>query len=420
MSELNFALRKNAALSMLSFIANVVVVFVGYRLIIKFHGLETLGLWSLLMSWSYLARLGDLGLSSSAARLTARLGRKKSHNLLKNTVAVGLSLHISASGTVSGLIGLVLLALVPKELVPLVPGAVAFVFLAMINLHVGGILQGLHKGFLSAYSNLLGLCINVICLLFLAETLGIVALLLGGIAQTTVSLIVNIRWVSNTLGLPGLWPKRHKFWIARCILSYSLKIHVLNFTNGFFEPLSKLLVARVAGAEALGLYEMALKLVVLPRNALMSAIHAGLPALTISVSENSAELPFKYRHASCISLRSFLGLSSFTVGLSPLISLFWMDSFDQTFVGLVAILSIGYFGNSVGAPAYMLGLAKGRLAVNFIGASVTLLILAGCFLLPTTLLSIWTSTSLIAAILTVSALFVRWQNEAKLLPCMPT
>ena len=148
MSELNFALRKNAALSMLSFIANVLVVFVGYRLIIKFHGLETLGLWSLLMSWSYLARLGDLGLSSSAARLTARLGREKSHNLLKNTVAVGLSLHIFASGSVSGFIGLVLLVLVPKELVPLVPGAVASVLLAMLNLHVGGILQGLHKGFL--------------------------------------------------------------------------------------------------------------------------------------------------------------------------------------------------------------------------------------------------------------------------------
>lgn len=74
-SKLN--IKKNVITTVTAFFINILLTFVGYKLLVNHGGLETLGLWSILSAAIFIIRIGDVGMGSSAERHVALINIKE-------------------------------------------------------------------------------------------------------------------------------------------------------------------------------------------------------------------------------------------------------------------------------------------------------------------------------------------------------
>lgn len=88
-----FALRRNVTMSIVAFAVNILLVFVSYRLVILRGGLDALGLWSTLMAWIYVIRMGDVGMATAAVRYVARCDSETESTRIRSYVDTGLGLN---------------------------------------------------------------------------------------------------------------------------------------------------------------------------------------------------------------------------------------------------------------------------------------------------------------------------------------
>ena len=71
--EKDFNLPKNIKASISSVIANILLAFITYRLLINFQGLELVGIWSILVAASSLVNIGNLGMGVAVIRYVSQL-----------------------------------------------------------------------------------------------------------------------------------------------------------------------------------------------------------------------------------------------------------------------------------------------------------------------------------------------------------
>ena len=64
----NLNINKNIIFSIFSVALNAALLFISLKILVGYHGLEPVGVWSLLVAWTSFARLGDLGLGVSVVR----------------------------------------------------------------------------------------------------------------------------------------------------------------------------------------------------------------------------------------------------------------------------------------------------------------------------------------------------------------
>jgi len=359
-------LRKNVFFAMGEFAINMALLFFSYRLIIQQGGLEAVGVWSTLYAWTNLIRLGDAGVASAAMRflalwdLTKERERIRAHGetaLITNIVQFGL-LALIAYFALSPFTERIVGSAHAVEAERLMPWLLLGFFLLNVDGTVLGLLQGLHQGYRRSQLSVLGTIIQLGGVFIFVPELGVIGLAYAQILQHGV--ITLLGWVLVRRKLEcGFLPLRFDVRAFHAMLGYSLKAQLVNIANGFVEPVSKMLVAHFGGMAAQGLFELAYKSVLVPRNFIGAGITATIPAMTSMFQQDKEELRRVYTSALRLSVFAMGMAGLVLVIFAPIPSLLWLGRVDTTYWLYVGLLTVGFFFNVIGIPAYILGMSSG-------------------------------------------------------------
>ncbi|MEN8659999.1 MAG: oligosaccharide flippase family protein [Marivita sp.] len=423
----SFNLRRNVTTSVFTFGANLVLVFITYRLVAQQGGVAAVGLWSALMAWIFVIRLGDVGMSNAALRFAARCDAVTETDKVRRYVdtAVLMNSVLFVALALGGW------AVYARNLELILPGAaearetarsiLPLLFSAFVLQNLGGLVMGslraVHRGYVAAWLSLAGTVVQLVIVVPMVPKIGLAGLAWGMLAQH--ALILFGGWAlflavlrDITGKVPDLLPRNASMRTVGEMLGFSIKSQVANLANGFFEPLSKIVISRFAGIEVLGLYEMAFKLVSLPRNTVVSGVQASIPTMTRLMATDRTAARALYSRALRISMRNGGMVLAAVLLISPMVSWYWLGEISPKFEIFAGLIAVGFLVNLSGATAYALGTASGRLKGNILAAMIanaitaTLAVAIGAMEGPD-----WAMVLAISVALSAAGLYVRRTNE---------
>jgi O-antigen/teichoic acid export membrane protein len=364
----------NATVSVVQTVISGLVLFVLYRYLIDHLGSEQLGLWSVILASTSVARLSDLGLTGSVVKFVARyraLNDDAQAGDVVQTAAISIALVMAALVLILyPLLDFVLRLSIPAQSMPQALGILPWAVFSLWLGSVGGVFQsGLDGCQRMDLRNILMVAGNLLFLgaaLWLVPRYGLIGLAIGQAVQGLLLLLANWatlrRQLTSLPWLPCHWSKS-KF---KEMFGYAVNFQVSAIAMLLFEPTSKLLMSRFGGLSSAAYYEMASQLVLKLRALIIAASQALVPA----VAELHATSPEKVRELYLKSYRLLFFVvvpfyAAIIVAL-PLISWLWLGRSDAQFILFGSILAAGWGLNTLTGSAYFLNLGTGDLKWNAI------------------------------------------------------
>lgn len=378
-----FNLRKNVRVSVASFMVNVALVFFSYRLVIEYDGLEAVGLWSLLMAWGALIRIGDVGMGGAILRFISAKNLENEALEIRKYIDTGLIMNVLAFAFLT-LIGYFLvkknlsMLIEDKSLAQaylLLPILFGGIFLSSVTTLLVSSLQGLHFGYLGSYLTVGGSIIQILMVFLLVPSMGVMGLAWAQLIQFAILILAGWYLVANKTKMPGYLPSNFSIPVLKEMLGFSLKAQVANIANGLFEPVSKILFSQFGGLQSQGVYELAYKTVSLTRNSVVAGLYASLPTLTNLIKHTPDEAQDFYNKVQKKVVIAISWAMLIVTALSPIVSWLWIGQFVQDYWLFVSFIAAGFWINTIGATAYNLGLATGIMKNNIFVSLGTLLVL---------------------------------------------
>ena len=362
----------NAALSVLQVLVSGVILFVLYRYLLRHLGAEQLGLWSVLLASTSVARLTDLGMTGSVVKFVARYRAKQEPEEASSVVQTTVL-------TIGGIMGFVLLAVYPLLLhildwtIPAASMAQARSILpwAVLGVWVGsisGVFQAALDGCQQAgYRNLLNIGGNLFMIsavIWSVPEYGLGALARVQVAQSVLLLLANWillqRFMHGLPWVPWRWSKAR----FREMFSYSLNFQVTTIAIMLCDPATKILMSKFGGLSAAAYYEMANQLVSRVRTLLVSANSVMVPVIAELHETSPGQLRAMYVRAYetvfFLATPVYAGL----LLMLPLVSEIWIGHVETQFLVFSTILVVAYFLNNLEVPAYFDNLGTGSLRWN--------------------------------------------------------
>ena len=367
-------LLSNAGLSMLQVLVSGVLLFFVYRHLLRQLGAEQLGLWSVLLASTSVARLSDLGLTSGVVKFVAR------YRARQDDAAASEVVQTTATSIALGM-GLALLALyvlllwvldltIPASTLVQAKTILPWAVLAVWLSSVAGVFQAALDGCQQAgVRNLLMMAGNVLffaCVIFFVPPFGLEALAYSQVAQSLLLLIANWIVLRFHMGRLPLVPWRWSKLRFKEMFSYSLNFQLAMAAIMLCDPVTKLLMSRFGGLSAAAYYEMATQLAVRARSLLVSANQVLVPVvaeLHESAPERLRETYLRaYEAVFFLAVPAYAGL----LLLLPMVSQVWVGHVEPRFLTFSWLLIGSYFLNNLEVPAYFDNLGTGHLGWNTI------------------------------------------------------
>ncbi|MBU2358726.1 MAG: hypothetical protein KKB02_07340, partial [Alphaproteobacteria bacterium] len=145
-------------------------------------------------------------------------------------------------------------------------------------------------------------------------------------------------------------------------------------------------------------------------------VQATIPSITRLMLTDRAKAEQLYRKSLRLVSVATGSVLILVLCVSPVMSIFWLQSVDYTLSLYVLILGLGWFFNAVGAPAYILGAATGVFRANIISSGLSLLLLG---ILGSVSGIVFGSAGVVAVVafsLAASGLYIKNANERLLTP----
>lgn len=366
-------LSRNAFAAMLQVLASAVLLFLLYRFLLRQLGPAQLGVWSLVVASSAVARLGELGIGGGVTRFVARdlgagEGERAVATIGTSALAIGaligvfcLVLQPVLHAALGRLITDPLLLeaaqrLLPWALAALWLGSVAQVFLSALDACQRGDLRVAISVVATAAQ--LGLAYLVVPVRGL-DALGPVQL-----AQAGLTAVLGLVTLAATLRYPlRKWfvPDRERFG---AIIRYGGSLQVSSLVQLLFEPAVKVLLTHFGGLAFTGYYEAASRAVMQCRAVVVAAYQMLVPYLAHRLGGgalDSRQVTSAYRSARAILIVVSVPYFALIAAALPLLLTVWLGRVDNDFVTIGLICLAGWAINTMTVPAYMLFTATGRL-----------------------------------------------------------
>ncbi len=357
------------------------------------QGIESVGLWSLVMTSTALAQLGTFGL---AAALTRHLPLVLADNdpLKARTIIVSVSTALFVL-----FIGVAFAAYLPLTLYfgAILSGenlanAQELLFWILVGLPFGilgdcllNALIGIHHAGAKSKIALSGHLLKWGLAATLLPTMGLLALVIGQWLQYGVIIVLGRQTLGRQIGFRWRDVARFDWRALKKLLPFGLRMQGSSVAIFLFEPTIRLAIGSIAGLTLLGFYEMASKLVLSLRNILTTALQVTVPAVA-EVDSMASDRIHRLMESmtTCVWLLGTALMVSLAVS-APLISQIWLGKVDQTFVHLVWILDLGWWFTLIISPVYFVALGKGWADLTLINhltmtALAAPLVIIGCLM----------------------------------------
>lgn len=357
---------RNAKWAIAQTIISAVVLFVLYRFLLKELGAEKLGLWSLILASTSLAKIGELGFSSATLRFVGKYvgsGQTREAAEILESALLSIALPFAVLVVIAiPAFGSILPWFVPEkhmdDALDILPCAMLALWLSISSGLVQSAIDGCGR---MDRRNMVLIATNVIYLAFallLTPMIGLKGVAIAQAVQAGASLFA-MWWLIRTqlpdLPLIPLHWRKHRF---SEIASFALSMQVGSIAGMFVEPISKALISRFGGLEYLAYYEMANQVITRARAVLISGFQAITPEFAITNEPSKHRLLFLQSQRKVIDM----GVPFMTILMIafPLISQIWIGREELIFIFSGQILGVTWLLNTLLMPAYFFLTGTGR------------------------------------------------------------
>lgn len=378
--ELRF--RRNAAWAIAEVAASALVLFFLYRVIVGQLGVKALGIWSLVLATTSLGRLADLGTAAGLGRFVAIAGARQEKDktvvyvetaivtnlLLYSAIALALwaPAFYALSLTTSGEVLATARALLPFSLL-------SFVLIGVASATTGAIV-GQQRSDQKSIIVIAGLVLQFLASVALLPYGGLRALAWAQIAQY--ALVICLGWMLFLRNHRGSWtfrlPHRWHRGVFRELIGFGAKLQAATIISFLLDPTVKFLMTTYGGLEALGFFEMAQRLVLQVRQIIVMPNQVLMPGFVHLMETQPQRVEPLYHRAMTLSLVGGFALLGSVALASPIICYLWTGHVTAIFVHFTVILAASWLANLIAAPAYLLGVASGRIGWNLWGTLISL------------------------------------------------
>jgi O-antigen/teichoic acid export membrane protein len=386
-------LTKNALSGIVQVLMNAVVTFELYHFLNRHLTVSQIGTWSVVLASAATGRIIDLGLGGGVVKFVAQHMGANARPQAAATIQMallGMAILFSVASIAlfpllySGLSVVItdpnsLVAargLLPYALCSLIVGALAGVTLSALD--------GCQRMDLRAVVGVFGSVVQLISAYFLVPKYDLKGLAVGQVVQSAVvfvsAALFLLRLIGSDLFNFSAWRKSG----FKELIRYGSGFQAAAFGQLLFEPAVKAIMARYAGLEFTGYYEMASRLILQVRSLLVSGYQSLVPYVA-STSKSDAELRKIYSSSYAILFYFSAAVFGAAGLILPFVLQFWIGRFAPEFLKIGDLCLIAWGLNTLNSPAYYIFLGIGELrwpviAHSAIGISATLLgILFGRF-----------------------------------------
>ena len=368
--------RKKITVNALSAVVQVaftaLLYFFLYKYLLTKLGVEQLGVWSLILSFSSIANLANFGVTSGLVKFVADyLAEKEEHKIGKLifTSFVTMSVLFVAAGIIVFFLSNCFLHLVvdeqfleaafqilPFSLISLILNAVSGIFTS--------VLEGFQKNYLRNFIYVFSGIVMFGLTLFFTPIYQLKGVAIAQVAQ---SLFVFFAALFLIFKINPF--NRFSYWkwstvSFKELFNYGYKFQVVSICQLLCEPTTKLLLSRFGGMAILGHYEMASRLVNQVRALLVNANQVVIPVVAETIkTKTKKEFHSFFKKMNQLLLLFTAPLLTLVLIATPLISLVWIGELNNDFVFAMFVLIIGMGFNIMNGPAYFSSLGEGRLGI---------------------------------------------------------
>lgn len=372
---MNFSSKKltiNALSAVLQVVFTACLYFFLYKYLLDELGVEQLGIWSLILSFSSIANLANLGLTSGLVKFVAeyllekdktKLGKLIFTSILSMSllfVTISLIILCFAEPLLKYAIDInflkIALEILPFSLGSLCINAIGGVFTS--------VLEGYQKNYIRNFIYIISGIIMFGGVLILTPKFHLKGVAISQLIQSVfifvAALICTLRIDQNNRFKNWSWSTQS----FKDLFSYGYKFQLVSISQLLYEPATKFLLTKYGGLGLLGHYEMATKAVNQFRALLTNANQVVIPIIAEKTKSGEASfLQSFYIKMNHILILITLPLSTILLVFTPYISLVWIGYFNDDFIFSMFILMIMTCVNVMCGPAYFSSLGEGRLNI---------------------------------------------------------
>lgn len=362
---------RNAVLTIVQVVLSAIFLFLIYKFLLLEIGPEKMGVWSIVMAVSTLARISDLGFAGGMTRFVAKYRARGEHPAVLEVVETGtlslLVLAVVIVGLFWPLFSLILPRLIEGPLLSDALSLLPFSLTSFAMLAVAGgylsTLDGLNRADLRNLILIVATMLYGLAIPLCVRSMGFVGLGWAQIGQSGFILLAGWALTCRQLGL-GLLPHRWRRARFREMLGYNVSLQVSSLASFLGDPLAKLMLGHYGSLAAVGYYEMATKMVNQFRAIVINVNQIIVPVITDMHESNAAGVNRlfgnMYRMLLYVCIL-FYGAAALVV---PLIALLWIGAAQPFFITVSYVMLATMFLNTLVAPAYFVNLGTGRADMN--------------------------------------------------------
>jgi len=375
----------NAIMSVTQILVISVVLFILYKFLLNTIGVEQLGIWALVLATTAVTQIANLGFSGSVVKFVAKyIARGENENIsgviqtasLSVGVFVGVIL-MTCYPIAKRILGLV----IPNESVPFALDVLPYAFLALWIMVITSIFQAGLDGYqrIDLRSLLLigGSILHLLLCFILAPTYGLIGVAYARVIQNITILVSSWFLLKRYLPLLPIFPCKWNRGLFREIIGYGINFQIITVTTMFYDPITKALLSKFGGLSMVGYYEMASRMVQQFRALIVSANQVLVPYIADLRERTPERIQSVYLTSYQLIFYLALPLYSVIIICTPIISELWIGHYERFFVVFGTLLAIGWFLNTLNAPAYFANLGTGELRWNVMSHLVIALLNAG-------------------------------------------
>jgi len=364
----------NAAMSVFQIVTLSTVLFVLYKFLLQTIGVELLGVWSLVLATTSVTQIANSGISGSIVKFVAKYNAQGKHKAVSEVIQTaslstgiffGFVLIISYP-SVKWILGLVVDKDLLSHAINVLPHALLSLWLLIITAIFQAGLDGLQRTDIRTIILMGGGIINLLLCYLLAPVYGILGVAYARVIQN--ALILLCSWLllkKNLRSLPYV-PYKININLFKEIIGYAVNFQIITIANMLYDPITKLLLSKFGDISMVAYYEMAAKMVQQFRAIIVSANQVLVPVFA-DLHETSPE-KIRSIYLNSFELLFYLSLPIFSllIVLIPFICNLWIGYYEPFFILCGILLAIGWFFNTLNAPAYFVSIGTGKLRWNVI------------------------------------------------------
>lgn len=377
----NMDIRRNTVWSCAEVIVSGISLLVLYKFIVMVLGVKAVGIWSLVLATTSLARLADIGGGAGLSRFVALAAVRKESELAKTYVDTAFLSNLIFFCFLAALLywpfNFALSVFIDAESLSQAQAVLPFAMVSLVLLNLNSIvlsaLIGFHRADLKSKVVIFSCVIQVCLSVALISRFGLLGLALGQISQYILSIVIGLTIFYYLLQRKVRFylPKRFSRSSFAELFKFGLKLQAANLISFVFEPATKFVMSSIGGLETLGLFELAYRLAFQARGIVAAPMQSLLPAFVHLGETSSLDAKNLYNRAT-VNAAIFGGpLLLGVVLFSPLVSKIWLGAYNWEFIIFTISVSLGWLVNLIGAPAYIFGMSRGYLRGNIGGHLIT-------------------------------------------------